>query len=42
MDAIEKDKFQFEEAGIIVEFRPDKNELRLLQGGLDIIFKREN
>jgi len=42
MDAVEKDKFQFEEAGIIIEFKPEKNELRLLQGGLDIIFKKEN
>lgn len=41
MDAIEKDKFQFEEAGIIIEFKPEKNELRLLQSGLDIIFKKD-
>jgi D-alanyl-D-alanine carboxypeptidase len=35
------DKFQFEAAGIVMEFRPDKGEFTLLQGGKEFVFVRE-
>lgn len=40
LEAIEQNKFQFSQAGIIMEFFPDKNEMLLLQGGGRFIFTR--
>ena len=41
LEAIEQNKFQFSQAGIIIEFFPDKNELLLHQGGGSYTFTRE-
>jgi CubicO group peptidase (beta-lactamase class C family) len=41
LEAIEQNKFQFSQAGIIIEFFPDKNEMVLLQGGGSFTFTRE-
>jgi D-alanyl-D-alanine-carboxypeptidase/D-alanyl-D-alanine-endopeptidase len=41
LDATEKDKFQFEQAGIIMEFNTDKNELTLKQGGGTFLFTKD-
>lgn len=36
-----KDKFKFDAAGIVIEFRPEKGELSLKQGGGNFAFTRE-
>lgn len=41
LEAIEQNKFQFSQAGIIIEFFPDKNEMVLRQGGGSFTFSRE-
>lgn len=41
LEVIEQNKFQFSQAGIIIEFFPDKNEMVLLQGGSSFTFTRE-
>jgi D-alanyl-D-alanine carboxypeptidase len=41
LEAIEQNKFQFSQAGIIIEFFSDKNEMVLHQGGGSYIFTRE-
>ena len=41
LEAFEQNKFQFSQAGIIMEFFPDKNEMVLLQGGGSFTFNRE-
>jgi CubicO group peptidase (beta-lactamase class C family) len=41
LDAIEKDIFRFEQAGIVLEFNPDKNEMTLKQGGGIFLFTKE-
>jgi D-alanyl-D-alanine carboxypeptidase len=35
------DKYEFETAGIVMEFRPDKGEFTLKQGGKDYVFTKE-
>jgi D-alanyl-D-alanine carboxypeptidase len=35
------DKFEFEAAGIVMEFRPDKGEFTLKQGGAEYVFTKE-
>jgi len=40
LEATEKDKFKFDPAGIIMEFNPDKNEMKLKQGGGIFIFTK--
>ncbi|WP_407509664.1 hypothetical protein [Elizabethkingia anophelis] len=37
----DKNKFEFSQAGIKMEFYPDKKQFRLLQNGLDILFTKE-
>jgi hypothetical protein len=41
IEAFDKDKFRFEQAGIVLEFNPDKNEMKLRQGGGVYIFTKE-
>lgn len=41
LEAIEKDKFKFDMAGVIMEFNPDKNEMILKQGGGVFVFTKE-
>jgi hypothetical protein len=41
LEATEKDKFQFEQAGIIMEFNTDKNELTMKQGGGSVLFTKD-
>jgi len=41
LEATEKDKFEFDPAGIIMEFNPDKNEMTLKQGGETVVFTKE-
>ena len=41
LEAIEQNKFQFNQAGIIIEFFPDKKEMILLQGGASYKFTKE-
>jgi CubicO group peptidase (beta-lactamase class C family) len=41
LDATEKDNFKFDPAGIIIEFKPDKNEMTLKQGGENVLFTKE-
>ncbi|HZX74665.1 MAG TPA: hypothetical protein VFE57_09605, partial [Cyclobacteriaceae bacterium] len=41
LDAIEKDKFKFDPAGINMEFNPDKNEFVLKQAGGSMLFSKE-
>lgn len=40
-DAIEKDKFEFLRAGIILEFKPDENQMIYSQGGQSFIMTRK-
>jgi D-alanyl-D-alanine carboxypeptidase len=40
LEAIDKDKFQFEQAGIEIEFNTDKNEFTLKQGGGNFLFTK--
>jgi D-alanyl-D-alanine carboxypeptidase len=41
LDAVEKDKFKFDQAGIIMEFNADKNEMTLKQRGGTFIFTKD-
>lgn len=41
LEATEKDKFKFDQAGVNMEFNPDKNELTMKQGGGNILFTKE-
>jgi D-alanyl-D-alanine carboxypeptidase len=41
LEATGKDKFEFDPAGIKVEFNPDKNEMTLKQGGETVLFTKE-
>jgi CubicO group peptidase (beta-lactamase class C family) len=41
LTAFEKDKFKFDQAGIVMEFNPDKNEFLLKQGGGVFTFTKE-
>lgn len=41
LEATEKDKFQFEQAGIIIEFNPDEKTFILKQGGGQYLFFKE-
>ncbi|MHB1277715.1 MAG: serine hydrolase domain-containing protein [Bacteroidia bacterium] len=41
LEAIEKDKFKFDPAGVLVEFKPAENMLILFQGGRRIAFTKE-
>lgn len=41
LEATEKDKFKFDQAGVIMEFNPDKNEMTLKQGGGNFLFTKE-
>ncbi len=40
LEAIEPDKFKFDQAGIVMEFNQSKNEMTLKQGGKTFLFKR--
>jgi hypothetical protein len=40
LEAIDKDKFQFEQAGIEIEFNTEKNEFTLKQGGGSFLFSK--
>lgn len=40
-DPTEKDKFKFDPFGIIMEFKPDKNELTIKEGGKLFLFVKE-
>jgi D-alanyl-D-alanine carboxypeptidase len=41
LEAVEKDKFKFDPAGVKMEFNPDRNELILKQGGGKFIFVKD-
>jgi CubicO group peptidase (beta-lactamase class C family) len=41
LEATEKDKFKFDQAGVIMEFNPEKNEMTLKQGGGNFLFTKE-
>ncbi len=41
LDATEKDKFKFDQAGIVMEFHPETHELMLKQGGGTYLFTLE-
>jgi CubicO group peptidase (beta-lactamase class C family) len=41
LDATEKDKFEFKQAGISLEFNPKENTMILKQGGGTFLFKKE-
>lgn len=41
LEATSKNSFKFDEAGITFEFNAEKNEVRFLQMGQDLIFKKE-
>jgi D-alanyl-D-alanine carboxypeptidase len=41
LTAFEKDKFKFDQAGVVMEFNPDKNEFVLKQGGGVFTFTKE-
>lgn len=41
LDAIEKDKFRYDPAGIVIEFNPEEKTMILKQGGGQYIFKKE-
>jgi CubicO group peptidase (beta-lactamase class C family) len=41
LDAYDKDKFQFEQAGIEIEFNTDKKEFTLKQGGGNFLFTKD-
>jgi D-alanyl-D-alanine carboxypeptidase len=41
LEATEKDKFKFDQAGIVMEFNTSKNEMTLKQGGGTYLFSRE-
>jgi D-alanyl-D-alanine carboxypeptidase len=41
LEAIEKDKFKFDRAGVKMEFNTDKNELTMKQGGRNFLFTKD-
>ena len=41
LEAYEKDKFKFEQAGIKLNFTPTENKMILLQSGMQFVFYRE-
>jgi len=41
LEATEKDKFKFDQAGVKIEFNTDKNELTLKQGGGNYLFTKD-
>lgn len=41
LEATEKDKFKFDQAGVKIEFNTDKNELTLKQGGGNFLFTKD-
>ena len=41
LEATEKDKFKFDQAGIKMEFNTEKNEMTLKQGGGNYLFTKE-
>jgi CubicO group peptidase (beta-lactamase class C family) len=41
LDATEKDKFKFDQAGVKIEFDTDKNEMTLKQGGGNFLFTKD-
>jgi len=41
LEATEKDKFKFDQAGVVIEFNPDKNEMTLKQGGGTFLFTKD-
>ncbi len=41
LDAFEKHKFKFEPASLTIEFRPDSSELVIVQGGGELVMKKE-
>lgn len=41
LEATEKNKFKFDQAGVIMEFNPEKNDMTLKQGGGQFIFTKE-
>lgn len=41
LEASAKDEFKFEAAGIVIMFLPEKNQLKLIQGGRENLFTRE-
>jgi len=41
LDAVEKDTFKFDPAGVILEFNTEKNEMTLKQGGGVFLFKKD-
>lgn len=41
LEPVDKDKFSFDQAGIRMEFTPDKGEMTLKQGGGSFLYKKE-
>lgn len=41
LEAVEKDKFEFRQAGIVLEFNPKENTMTLKQGGGVFLFEKE-
>lgn len=41
LEATAKDKFKFEQAGVVIEFNPKKNQLTLKQGGRQFLYTKE-
>lgn len=41
LEATEKDKFKFDQAGVKMEFNTDKNELTMKQGGANFLFTKD-
>lgn len=41
LEATDKDKFEFEKAGVVIEFNPEKKELVLKQGGGEYLFTKD-
>jgi D-alanyl-D-alanine carboxypeptidase len=41
LEAIEKDKFKFDQAGVVMEFNPVEKSMVLKQGGGEFLFKKE-
>ena len=41
LEPVDKDKFTFDQAGVKMEFSPEKSEMTLKQGGGSFLFKKE-
>lgn len=41
LDAVEKNIFRFDQAGVVMEFYPQKNTMTLKQGGAEFLFTKE-